>query len=1114
MKQFPRFSLQTVVLASLALVTPASAQLSTDEIKGMEQAAPAKATAMPKKQRTLLVFNLSEGFKHSAIERAGKALEIIGRKTGAFETVQSVDMSVFRPENLARFDAVCFNNTTQLKFEDPALRKSLLDFIASGKGIIGIHAATDNFPTWPEGQELFGGVFDGHPWTADGTWDVKIVDPTHTLNAAFQGKDFSIKDEIYRVRQMDLRKNSRVLLGLDMKSERNRKANGVRRTDRDIPISWVRAYGKGRFFYCSLGHNNEVYVNPAVLRHYLDGIQFALGDLTVDATPVPFDPMGFFNQDSLASLLRRISVYQYGDSRAAMADMNEFIRDMDDLPAARSKMETSFLQFLGGNATLAAKQYICTRLAVIGSEASVPRLSAMLLDSATTDMALFAMESIEGSKMDEALLRALPTSKVRTMIGLISALRNRRVQSATSALRPLVAHPDSAVATAAVSALGNIGTLAALEVLESSKPSIKPQVQGHLQDALLVCADHLSKEANKDRALALYKELNVDGAPIPIRSAALRGTILGDPGNAAALISATLRSKDVELHATVVQLVKEMSGIENVRAVARTFPDLPPSGQAQLIAALAYHPDVELQKIAVQASASKNADVRTAALRTLGRSGDATVVGVLADAAASQGPEQKTARASLYELNAPGVEEAIMAALPRADSKVKVELVKAIGERKMSAATPLLLQAAKDPSAPVRIESAKVLKALAGVDQLPAIVGFLANAKDETERRELEMTVVAIARRIPAPAKQDEVVLAAFNTTKKQDARTSFISVLGKIGAPVSLPVLCKALGDKNGEIRLAAIRALSEWPTAEPYPNLWKVVKTAKERTHRTLALRGSVRLIGLETKRTGYETIKMYREAMKAAPNKDELKLLLSAVGEAPSLAAFQLAAGYLKDKNLRQEAEAAVVNIGEWIVGSAGAEIVPVVKQVAQSSQNESVVSRAQAIIRNFERLTDYITAWEFAGPYTKENANLFEEQFAPEGPAASQVLWRPFRSLTDPDRPWLLDFGKVIGGDVTVVYVWTNVWSQNEQGARMEVGSDDGIKIWLNGELILAKDVSRGVVPGDDSFQVTLRKGWNSLMMKINNRGGEWGACARFHNPEGGKIEGIRVSLNKN
>ena len=58
-----------------------------------------------------------------------------------------------------------------------------------------------------------------------------------------------------------------------------------KRKDGDYVISWVRPYGKGRVFYCSLGHEPSSYYNPHVLRHYLAGIQFALGDLEADATP-------------------------------------------------------------------------------------------------------------------------------------------------------------------------------------------------------------------------------------------------------------------------------------------------------------------------------------------------------------------------------------------------------------------------------------------------------------------------------------------------------------------------------------------------------------------------------------------------------------------------------------------------------------------------------------------------------------------------------------------------------------------------------------------------------------------------------------------------------------
>ena len=84
---------------------------------------------------------------------------------------------------------------------------------------------------------------------------------------------------------MNLRKNSRVLIGLDMTDKTNLNAKGVRPTDKDIPISWVRSYGKGRMFYCALGHNHHIFWNPTILQHYLDGIQFALGDLSADSAP-------------------------------------------------------------------------------------------------------------------------------------------------------------------------------------------------------------------------------------------------------------------------------------------------------------------------------------------------------------------------------------------------------------------------------------------------------------------------------------------------------------------------------------------------------------------------------------------------------------------------------------------------------------------------------------------------------------------------------------------------------------------------------------------------------------------------------------------------------------
>ena len=73
----------------------------------------------------------------------------------------------------------------------------------------------------------------------------------------------------------------RVLLSLDMA----RTADKGRRKDKDNAVAWVKQHGKGRIFYCSLGHKRHIFQDPKLLQFYLDGIQFALGDIEADMTP-------------------------------------------------------------------------------------------------------------------------------------------------------------------------------------------------------------------------------------------------------------------------------------------------------------------------------------------------------------------------------------------------------------------------------------------------------------------------------------------------------------------------------------------------------------------------------------------------------------------------------------------------------------------------------------------------------------------------------------------------------------------------------------------------------------------------------------------------------------
>jgi len=218
----------------------------------------------------------------------------MGKKTGAYEAVFSDDMEMFRPDKIKQFDATCFNNTQGVLFNDPELRKSLLDFITEGHGFVGIHAAIATFvqhpvyDQWPAFGKMLGGTENGgHPWAPTDSLTFKVDDPKSPLTAVFKGSGFEVTDEVNQLQEPILRDHMHVLLSVDMEKTGMPKHSmlPVRAQDKDFPLSWIRNEGKGRVFYFGLAHGPNILLNPAILEHLLAGIQYALGDLKADATP-------------------------------------------------------------------------------------------------------------------------------------------------------------------------------------------------------------------------------------------------------------------------------------------------------------------------------------------------------------------------------------------------------------------------------------------------------------------------------------------------------------------------------------------------------------------------------------------------------------------------------------------------------------------------------------------------------------------------------------------------------------------------------------------------------------------------------------------------------------
>jgi hypothetical protein len=268
---------------------------SEEQIRQIEAAAPDVAPAKPAGPRKVLVWGHS--WAHQPNPYAEKALEALGKKSGAFEATVTDDPRLLLGDRLQQFDALVMNNIHEgepflpadfgkldaaqkaaAKQFDQAVKQSILEYVRGGKGIVGIHAATAALQGWPEYGEMIGGYYGSHILQ---DVSIKIDDPSHPINACFEGKPFKLVDEVYIFREPYSRKCLRVLSSLDL----SQMADPGQRPDKDYAVSWVRACEKGRVFYTTLGHEAATYWNPLFLRNLLAGIQFAIGDLEGPTAP-------------------------------------------------------------------------------------------------------------------------------------------------------------------------------------------------------------------------------------------------------------------------------------------------------------------------------------------------------------------------------------------------------------------------------------------------------------------------------------------------------------------------------------------------------------------------------------------------------------------------------------------------------------------------------------------------------------------------------------------------------------------------------------------------------------------------------------------------------------
>ncbi|MCU0749177.1 MAG: DUF1080 domain-containing protein [Akkermansiaceae bacterium] len=471
--------------------------------------------------------------------------------------------------------------------------------------------------------------------------------------------------------------------------------------------------------------------------------------------------------------------------------------------------ERQLLDVLRSGAAHQDKSAACRELARSGTVQAIPVLVPLLEDEALSDMARFALETIQDPAVDDSLREALDKVKGRRLMGVIHSLGVRRHPGSVAALAGLLTDPDPEVAGAAVHSLGEFGG-AAIPPLEAALPTVAKELRPAVMEGLLKSAESLAPS----EASAVYDRLGkIHDLPPHLRSAVLGGTVRSRGAEGLPMLAAAIRGETDIPAASALAIASGMPGAMVTEMLVGELADAPAATQLLIVRALGHRGDAGAVPPLIPWTKTGGVALRVAAIQSLAQLGDSASLPQLA--ALTGDPEPAIAGAAIEAIASfPGAEAdpVVAGLLDGAKPENLSTLIEVVQQRGMGNVTPKLLEIAATASPDVARSSLRALRVLGGPGDIPGVVRVL-ERPDTTA--EAEATLVAICARQPDPSACSGELAASLAKTRGAP-RMALLRVLGRNGDPTALAAVRMLSRNQDSGVSQAAEKILAEWP-AEP---------------------------------------------------------------------------------------------------------------------------------------------------------------------------------------------------------------------------------------------------------------------------------------------------------
>jgi HEAT repeat protein len=822
--------------------------------------------------------------------------------------------------------------------------------------------------------------------------------------------------------------------------------------------------------------------------------------------PAPSDPIDVFEY---------VASYQFGESRAPLRILEDAVRNAMQNPFEKKAMVERFTEMMtSADVTMDGKRFISRQLVLLATPESLPGLAPLLSAPETADLALYVFERVPGpdaSRILREVLVAEPDKAV--MIGLVNVLGARGDAEAVPLLEKVAKDPQVDLAAAAIEALGKIGDEPARVALTELWSNGPEELRNAAGAALLRLAESLVDSGQFTLARSIYDTIYTGASANHLRAGALGGLAQVAPEETAPIVVDAFFSPESEMRSAAAGLLRQIASEDMMNEIVGRLDELDDDGKVLLLKTLR-DTGTKLPHEVLKAMVLEGAEpVQIAALHAIGSWGDEAYVDVLLRMSIiGKGEVREAARGSLRSLPAGGVNAYLVKVARSNNPEEATEAIQTLAARRAVGAKDSLMKLAESEVPEVRAEAWKALRTLGDETDLPALVALLSSAKNDMQRETAENVLASVIRRKEDRSAAAARLVEAFEQADSDQVRASLLGVLGSVGVDQALETIKTAVTAESETVRQAAIDALADWPNATPLPDLKRIVQDPKSEAERASAFAGIVRMLR-SAELPPAALLAEYRDVMEIAASPAEKKTVLSGLSRVSAPETLAILDQYSGDGDLSAEVNAARVQVAAVLAGAYPQLVREQMEALIQSTDDEALRTQAQQVIDITSGLGDWLVAWQLSPAYfmVGQGGNmLFDDQFAPETDPAS-VSWSVMPVGLLPEQPYVLDISRALGGAERMAYLRTQVTSPAAQDAVLELGSNDGIKAWVNGAVVHEANVGRPLNPNEDKVAIQLKEGANTILLGVYNMGGEWQATARLVGADGQPLQGISAQI---